>query len=57
MTFKELAELVDFARAHRNHEFVVGKWVHGWRGGFNHRREGLNTQLWQGGGDHGQRRA
>jgi len=31
VTFKELAELVDFARAHGNHEFVVGKGVHGWR--------------------------
>ena len=31
MTLKQLAELVDFAGAHGDHEIVVGGGVHGWQ--------------------------
>ena len=43
VAFKELAELVDLARAHGDHEFVVSEGVHGWWRGINHGRGRLNT--------------
>jgi hypothetical protein len=38
VAFEKLTELADFARANRNHEFVVGEGIHGWRRRFNHGR-------------------